>query len=454
MAQELSAQGIEPGDRVLVRAPNDLQAIVALALWALRAVGGVLPSASAWPSLPPIRWLLSTDVVEGFDAETILIDDEFFAAAVARSEPLELEAYESEDSPCRLLFSSGTTGSPVAIELSVGALEGRCTFIEKHWMPARPYFSLIPLAGTFGVYALNNAMATESTYLVPGTPKENLEMITSEYVACTVGSVAQIEALCAEAESAGGGLEDLAVIYPTGTSMPPSLDRLLRELSSAQIESAYGATELGPISTGTFGPDGVLRFSPPADHVVSQVVDAAQQPLASGQQGVLRLRTATMVNDYVGASGRGHAFQDGWFYPGDLATFAQDGSFVLIGRTTEVANIDGVKDDPTLASRKQPSSSSKARRASRPSWRWCAMTTRRRWLRWMPLALRRMACGLRLSGESPPSLEPNRARCSAPIWPIGGRQSTGRPSRVTGSGEEPRSTHTSGVLVGPQFTPG
>jgi acyl-coenzyme A synthetase/AMP-(fatty) acid ligase len=130
--------------------------------------------------------------------------------------------------------------------------------------------------------------------------------------------------------------------------MPPSLDRLLRELSSAQIESAYGATELGPISTGTFGPDGVLRFSPPADHVVSQVVDAAQQPLASGQQGVLRLRTATMVNDYVGASGRGHAFQDGWFYPGDLATFAQDGSFVLIGRTTEVANIDGVKDDPTL----------------------------------------------------------------------------------------------------------
>jgi acyl-coenzyme A synthetase/AMP-(fatty) acid ligase len=50
----------------------------------------------------------------------------------------------------------------------------------------------------------------------------------------------------------------------------------------------------------------------------------------------------------VGASGRGHAFQDGWFYPGDLATFAQDGSFVLIGRTTEVANIGGVKVDPTL----------------------------------------------------------------------------------------------------------
>ena len=348
MAQQLSANGVQAGDRVLVRAPNDLQAIIAAALWALRAVGGVLPSASSWASLPPIEWLISTDQVDGFKAEQILLDDAFLAETLTRTGPFELEAYESLDAPCRLLFSSGTTGSPVAIELSVRSLQGRCEFLERNWMPARPYFSLIPLAGSFGVYALINAMATHSTYLVPGTPKENLALIKAEFVACVVGSVAQLEALCDEATPAAGDLKDLAMIYPTGTTMPPSLEQRLRALSTAEIQSAYGATELGPIATGTFDPDGVLRFTQPHTHVDMQVVDDAGLPLSSGRQGLLRIRTDTMVDTYVGAAVRGDAFNDGWFYPGDLATVASDGSFVLNGRATEVANIGGVKVDPTL----------------------------------------------------------------------------------------------------------
>jgi long-chain acyl-CoA synthetase len=55
-----------------------------------------------------------------------------------------------------------------------------------------------------------------------------------------------------------------------------------------------------------------------------------------------------LVPGYLSALGRRDAFRDGWFYPGDLATIDDDGSFVLAGRSSEVANLGGVKVDPAL----------------------------------------------------------------------------------------------------------
>lgn len=348
IALELQARGVIPGDRVLVRAPAHLQAIFALALWALRAVGGVLPSQAAWSSLPRIDWVLSVDPTTAPASQMLLLDDAFFSSAFTRSEALDIAAYDSGDAPCRLLFSSGTTGIPVAMELSVNALETRCTFFDQHWMPARPYYCLIHLAGSLGVYALNNAMATASAHLVPGTPEDDLEVIRSEFVGHVTGSVAQLDALCAAAEEAGGGLEDLASIHSTGATLSLSLHQRLRRLTDAPISSAYGSTEAGPIALGAFDEHGVLRFEAPRPSVAAEVVNDGHLPLARGETGLLRVRSDSLLPGYLSSLGRVGAYRDGWFYPGDLATMSTDGTFTLGGRSSEVANFGGVKIDPSL----------------------------------------------------------------------------------------------------------
>jgi acyl-CoA synthetase (AMP-forming)/AMP-acid ligase II len=80
-----------------------------------------------------------------------------------------------------------------------------------------------------------------------------------------------------------------------------------------------------------------------------QIVDEANRPLPFGAEGIVRIWSTSIVSGYLGDPPENRtAFQDGWFYPGDLGTVTKEGLLTITGRASEVINAGGVKVSPDL----------------------------------------------------------------------------------------------------------
>lgn len=78
-----------------------------------------------------------------------------------------------------------------------------------------------------------------------------------------------------------------------------------------------------------------------------QIVDDADRPVEVGQVGRLRVSTRNGPTAYLGNPEATAAFfKDGFFYPGDLAVLRADGRMALMGRNTDVINVQGHKIAP------------------------------------------------------------------------------------------------------------
>ena len=347
IAALLRRRGVTRGDVVAVALRNDLQLVFAEALFALAAVGCILPG-----ELDQLGPLAVDHFVTGSTEptspleRTIIVDDGFFAEAAGIVEPLAIDAYDDLDSVCRIAFSSGTTGRPSPLPLTLRIMEGRSRLYDDDWLPALPLMSLVSLSGALSQHVAYSNLACGDPYLSPGTPEENLTMIRDNAVGTLIASPAQLADLAGAARRAGGGLEGLAVVHTAGSLVPPALISALAACTQAELLSFYGSTEVGPVMVGPLGPGGTVRFEPLAIDQQVEVVDAAGGPVPLGQAGQLRIRSALAASGYLGTGAEGTAFRDGCFYPGDLAVQHADGTFSLEGRAGEVMNLGGVKIDP------------------------------------------------------------------------------------------------------------
>jgi acyl-coenzyme A synthetase/AMP-(fatty) acid ligase len=111
------------------------------------------------------------------------------------------------------------------------------------------------------------------------------------------------------------------------------------------IRNGYGSTEAGLTSSKIISPTNVEDASagPPHDQVRVEIVDLENNPLPTDAEGIVRIRTKGQVSGYVGELVvNAEAFQDGWFYPGDLGRMS-GGELYITGRSNDQLNIGGVK---------------------------------------------------------------------------------------------------------------
>jgi acyl-coenzyme A synthetase/AMP-(fatty) acid ligase len=82
--------------------------------------------------------------------------------------------------------------------------------------------------------------------------------------------------------------------------------------------------------------------------VEAQITDARGVPVAAGQEGRLRIRTALLVDGYVdNPEATARAFRDGWFHTEDAAMMLPGGQVKLLGRGDDMLNVGGVKLEPS-----------------------------------------------------------------------------------------------------------
>jgi acyl-coenzyme A synthetase/AMP-(fatty) acid ligase len=147
----------------------------------------------------------------------------------------------------------------------------------------------------------------------------------------------------------GGDFARLRWMLAAGSVLPERSARLFRQKTGVAVCPLYGTTETGGISVAIAadGRDVDGRVGPPMNGVEVQIRRSADDEQLGDDVGRLRVRSSSMMAGYLDDRGQiTSPLGDGWFETGDLARIADDGVIHLRGRGTDVINVLGLKVVP------------------------------------------------------------------------------------------------------------
>jgi len=338
-ASLLRDAGVLPGQRVALDVPAPLHVVMTLAVMHEGAI-----SLHALPgSTLAVDWLITTDPGRR-GPRTLIADRAFLHQALARTDQISPQPMAPDDT-CRLVFSSGTTGTPKAVAFTVRMIEGRCDDAGRFWLHTRPFLCTLDAATVSGFQTLWWSLRAGACYFIPGDGPTNVAHILRGHVRSIKASPAQLTEII-RAWPADTPAHALELIQVAGAMLPAHLAHAANRATGARIVNLYGCTETGNVSIRDEGYDpydaGVIT---PGTTV--EAVDEDGAVCSPGAEGRLRwmrpLQAKEYVDDPVASAA---AFEDGWFYPGDLGSVSPEGRITLAGRDGEIINAGGVKVDP------------------------------------------------------------------------------------------------------------
>lgn len=349
IAFELRRIGVRPGNIVDLDLPDQLGALMTEALYHEGAIGAVVPPEVAAHRLLDVDWVISSrGGAAAADGRTVEVDQRFLRRI--EENPTGIRPTEESPDAVRIVFSSGTTGTPNAIPLTRRAMSAFDGALET-WFQGDPFLVLMDLATPWGFGGFYLSVQGGRPFLSSGgaTQAGLVRLVDENSVTSLKGSPAQVSALVAELESQGRSLPTVESVWVGGTVMPPGVaERARRVFDGCAIECMYGSTEATIATVKSYSSDDPSDAGQPVDGSDLEVVDEWDRPVPVGRAGRIRHRSAAMVDGYLGdPDSTARAFRDGWFYPGDLGILRADGGLTLTGRESEVLNAGGVKVDPT-----------------------------------------------------------------------------------------------------------
>ena len=296
--------------------------------------------------------------------------DELFAAA--HPDGLHAEDVHYPDRPldelCALMYTSGSTGNPKGVMISIRNFSSNIQLIPNHFPYKREdnYVSVLPYAHIFGlVYDLMAPLCYGMTlcilfvppvpaylkpalrdykpyvfFAVPLIINKMIDDTIGEFIRSKSGSAKLAdyrnnpdfcEALRTIFMNAFGG--NLGLLITGGAAMPEQLERLFLEQLRVPFVTGYGMTECTPTITlghketyvmkecGEPVPEGIeLKIDSPDPHKVAGEVLVRGHVVFSGYYKNPEATRAVFTDD-------------GWFRTGDLGTVDEMGRTFLVGRS-------------------------------------------------------------------------------------------------------------------------
>lgn len=262
--------------------------------------------------------------------------------------------------PFTLLPSSGTTAAPRFTPISHDLAYLRCdpAALAFERMPggrrAAPSRQACLLAPTGG-YGLSSAMLTlragGTVMEAPVDAAATVAWLATSGVEYLVLSPVMLERIV-HALPAGRAPNTLAAIEVGGGALAPRVRALAQERLCANIIVSYGATETGRIAWAPANRyDGIADTGGfPLPGVRVEIVDDDDVPVATGQEGTVRLHSPRNATRYLhDPDATATVFRAGWVYPGDRGRLEPDGFLRLMGRVDDRIERGGVKFDPEAA---------------------------------------------------------------------------------------------------------
>lgn len=337
--------GLVPGNRVLLRGPNNP--------WLVASWFGVIKAGGvAVTTMPMLRagelrtmWEIAepsiaicdqrfTQELEGaaiHNLQTLLYggaaNDDLTALAEAKSAEFENVATAADD-VCMLAFTSGTTGKPKAtMHFHRDVLAIADTFSRRLLRPTSDdlFAASPPLAFTFGlgqsvVFPLR---ARAAVYLLEQpSPQRLLEAV--ERYGVTVLATAPTAYRAMVPNLGGAGLTSLRACVSAGETLPKATWDAVHDACGIRIIDGIGSTELLHIFISASGdeirPGSTGRVVP---GYVAEVQDPDGRPVPDGELGRLAVKGPTGCR-YLRGDRQTTYVQNGWNITGDV--YVRDGN--------------------------------------------------------------------------------------------------------------------------------
>lgn len=239
-----------------------------------------------------------------------------------------------------ILFTSGSTGQPRAVQISRSHLEQHIRNVIKtaELEQAQEQTIFVTLSHAFGALAqlLPGLRLGLTTHLLANVT-EARTVIEQGWASGVWSAVpSQWEILLRYCRPNPANFSRITHVVSAGAPLGKNLRLQLRErFAAATLYNAYGQSEAGPR---------LLSLSSRHPHFFS---DAAGLPvpgimLQLGPMDELCVRGSVVMLGYLGApDATAERMRDGWLYTGDAARIDPDGVVTIIGRLDDVIKIGG-----------------------------------------------------------------------------------------------------------------
>ncbi|AZG14058.1 AMP-binding protein [Cupriavidus pauculus] len=374
--------GLVPGNRVLLRGPNNL---MMAASWLATVKAGLI----AVPTMPLLRAKELRQIIDKAQVSAALCDarlrDELEANQRAGGEhhcptlttvryfngsgadaletamagkPDTFDACDTAaDDICLIAFTSGTTGQPKGTMHFHRDVLAMCDLFPRHVLKPTPddiFCGTPPLAFTFGLGGMLcfPLRIGASTALAEKLTPETLLGLIQDHRATVVFTAPtfyrQMATLAGQYD-----IGSLRKSVSAGEALPDATRQAWKAATGIEMTDGLGGTEMMHIFISSAGadvrPGAVGRVVPGYE---ARIVDDAMQPVPPGTVGKLAVRGPTGCR-YLDDPRQAAYVRDGWNLPGDTFMADADGYYFYQARSDDMIisagyNIAGPEVEGTL----------------------------------------------------------------------------------------------------------
>ncbi|TXI46242.1 MAG: long-chain fatty acid--CoA ligase [Mycobacterium sp.] len=368
LARRLADEGVKPGDRIGLLAPNALQWPVAAL--AIMKSGAVLVPLNARLKPAEIRKIADDAEISAIIAAPTHLAEADEARVGGRDftvwgfdivdgsrtgEPDDFAVEPDPQDPIAVIFTSGSTGLSKGVILTSQTLMGMVlenTLTEEGFRPGTVTLLVLPLAFTPGlVYGLLITSILGGTLIVEPelNPSRAVTLIETHSVRAVFGVPLVFEALSRAEEFADADLTSLQTAIVGGAAVPVDLLRRWAD-KGVLLRQIYGMTEAGGVATATVKaealdhPDSCGSGSIFTEVRVMGDDGSLAQP---GQPGELVVRGPGVTPGYWNdPQTTAAALRDGWLHSGDLGVSDAQGRVRFLDRMKELIITGGINISP------------------------------------------------------------------------------------------------------------
>jgi fatty-acyl-CoA synthase len=368
VALRLRAEGVKPGDRVGLLAPNSVP-------WPIAALGIIKSGAILVPLNSRFTGAELRKVLDDAGATAIVADDAFKGVAqetVGLGAPATVVLFgelsldregpatsyrvdHAPDEPIAIIFTSGSTGRSKGVILTNRTLLSivfEATLVEEGFHRGSSTILVLPLAFTPGlVWGLLMTTVLGGSLVIEKdlNPSRAIRLIEQHATEAIFGVPLVFQALASAPEFAAADLSSLRSAVVGGAAVPVELLEMWAAKGVA-LRQIYGMTESGGIATST--PVREYRQHPDSSgsgHIFTEVKvvrpDGAEAE--PGEQGELIIAGPGVTPGYWDSPNvTAQVLRDGWLHSGDLGVSDPDGRVKFVDRIKDLIITGGINVSP------------------------------------------------------------------------------------------------------------
>ncbi|MGD7277558.1 AMP-binding protein, partial [Ralstonia pseudosolanacearum] len=352
--------GVVPGNRVLLRAPNN--PMLAACWFAVMKVGAIAVTTMPLLRAKELGQILAKGEI-GFALCDARLADELRAAADQVAMPVRIRCFNdaspdgleaamarqsatftnvdtAADDTCLLAFTSGTTGVPKATMHFHRDVMAICACWPPHVLRPRPddiFIGSPPMAFTFGLGGLllfPMSVGASTVLLEKASPNDLVDGIRAFGATVLFTAPTTYRSIAARGDELRA--TPLRRCVSAGEALPAATRALWKQATGIELIDGIGATEMLHIFISAA--DGDVRpgaTGKPVPGYVARVVDEHGNTVPPGTVGRLAVQGPTGCR-YLADERQRNYVKDGWNLTGDAYVMDEDGYFHYHSRTDDM----------------------------------------------------------------------------------------------------------------------